>query len=107
MTDVCTLTVGPEDTACLSGALTLETVTGLYRDMEKRLPGAGPISRVDLAGVSTADSAGLALLLEWQARHRKRGRALTITNAPGSLLRLAKLSEAIELLNISGRSEQA
>jgi phospholipid transport system transporter-binding protein len=107
MTDTYTLTIGPEDTACLSGALTLETVAGLYRDMEKRLPGTGPISRVDLSGVSTADSAGLALLLEWQARHRGRGRALTITNAPGSLLRLAKLSEAVELLNISGRGGQA
>ena len=65
------------------------------------------IEQVDLSGVPLADSAGLALMLEWQARQRKRGRELTIINAPDDLMRLAKLSEADDLLNLSGRSAPA
>lgn len=97
--------VGPDGIARVSGELTFETVTGLYEDMEKRLPGKGPIGIVDLEGVSGADSAGLALLLEWQARQRSRGRELTITNAPDSLMRLAMLCDASDLLRISARSQ--
>ena len=107
MTESCAFAAGSDGIARVTGALTFETVARLYRDMEKRLPGTEPIEAVDLDGVSGADSAGLALLLEWQARQRKRGRELTITNAPDSLLRLARLSEAIDALNISGRGERA
>ena len=106
MTEDCALSVGSDGVARVTGALTFETVARLYRDMEQSLPATGPIETVDLGGVSTADSAGLALMLEWQARQRKRGRQLAITNAPGNLLRLARLSEAIELLQISGRGDQ-
>ena len=107
MTEGCGFSVGADGVASVKGALTFETVARLYRDMEKHLPRTGPIEAVDLVGVSGADSAGLALLLEWQARQRKRGRELAITNAPDNLLRLASLSEAIDLLNISGRGERA
>ena len=106
MTDDCALSVGSDGVARVTGALTFETVARLYRDMEHRLPATGPIETVDLDGVSAADSAGLALLLEWQARQRKRDQQLVITNAPGNLLRLARLSEALELLHISGRGKQ-
>jgi phospholipid transport system transporter-binding protein len=105
MTEGCELAVGSDGAARLSGELTFETVTQLHRDMERRLPETGPIETVDLAGITMADSAGLALMLEWQSRQRNRGRQLTIINAPGSLLRLAKLSEAVKLLNLSGRGE--
>ena len=107
MTEGCALNAGSDGVARVSGALTFETVTRLFHDMERRLPDTGPIETVDLDGVSTADSAGLALLLEWQARQRKRGRELAITNAPDNLLRLARLSEAIDLLHISGRGERS
>lgn len=106
MTERCALRVGPDGVARVSGELTFETAAGLYADMEARLPDTGPIEVVDLAGVSGADSAGLALLLEWQARQRKRGRKLTITNAPDNLLRLAKLCEAIDALRMSERGQQ-
>ena len=106
MTEGCALNASPDGIARVTGALTFETVARLYRDMERSLSGTGPIETVDLAGVSAADSAGLALLLEWQARQRKRGRELAITNAPDNLLRLARLSEAIDLLHISGRGER-
>ena len=106
MTDACTLNVGSDGTARLTGELTFETVARLHRDMEVNLAGTGPIEKVDLDGVPLADSAGLALMLEWQARQRKRGREMTIVNAPDNLMRLAKLAEAVDLLNLSGRSAQ-
>jgi phospholipid transport system transporter-binding protein len=106
MTDTCSINVGSDGTARLTGELTFETVARLHREMEQSLSKTGPIEQVDLSGVPLADSAGLALMLEWQARQRKRGRELSIVNAPDNLMHLAKLSEAVELLNLSGRSTQ-
>jgi phospholipid transport system transporter-binding protein len=106
MTEACALKVGSDGAARLTGELTFETVARLHREMEQSLAGTGPIELVDLSGVPMADSAGLALMLEWQARQRKRGRELTIINAPDNLMHLAKLSEAVDLLNLSGRGTQ-
>ena len=58
-----------------------------------------------MSSCSRADSAGLALLLEMQAQRAVSGKGLLrFTNAPDSLIRLAQLSEAVELLNLTGRS---
>ena len=89
--------------AAVSGPLTFESVPGLFETLERRAPGGDPVSRIDLAGVSAVDSAGLALLLEWQARSRAAGGQLAVHNAPENLLSLARLSEAVELLGLSGR----
>lgn len=103
MNDRCILEAGEDGTMCLRGPLSFESVPALYREMERRLPASGPVSVIDLANVTTADSAGLALLLEWQSRQRQRGCELTMRDAPGNLLRLAGLCEAVELLKLSGR----
>jgi phospholipid transport system transporter-binding protein len=47
---------------------------------------------IDLEKVSTADSAGLALLIEWIKQSKLRGTSLTFENIPQQLLTLAKLS---------------
>jgi phospholipid transport system transporter-binding protein len=103
----CTFEVAEDGTVRLSGELTFESVPMLYGEMERRLPAAGPVTTIDLARVTAADSAGLALLLEWQSRQRQRGRELTMRGAPSNLLHLAGLCEAIELLNLSGRDGEA
>ena len=104
----CRLETAGDGRAILAGPLTFETVARLFRALEKSAPGEPPPEQIDLAGVTTIDSAGLALLLEWQSRARTAGRELTVRNAPGGLLRLARLCEATDLLNISGREgEQA
>lgn len=93
--------------ARVGGRLTFRTCTALFAALERHgaaTPIDGP---VDLRAVEQADSAGLALLLEWQARQKAAGRRLALVNAPGSLLRLAQLADAIELLNLSGREETA
>ena len=90
-------------TVRLTGELTFDSVPLLFREMEKRLPANVPVREIDLAGVTTADSAGLALLLEWQSRQRQRGGELTMRDAPSSLLRLAGLCDSVGLLRLSGR----
>jgi phospholipid transport system transporter-binding protein len=93
--------------ARLTGRLTFGTCAALFAALERHgasTPVDGP---VDLAAVEQVDSAGLALLLEWQARQKSAGRRLALVNAPGSLLRLAQLADATELMNLSGREDAA
>ena len=99
----CRLETAGDGRASLTGPLTFETVTRLFRAMEKAAPDRPPLEQIDLAGVTGIDSAGLALLLEWQSRSRADGQRLSLCNAPDGLLRLARLCEATDLLNISGR----
>jgi phospholipid transport system transporter-binding protein len=53
---------------------------------------------VDCARVSRADSAGLAVLLDWLAWGRRRSRAVSFENLPDSLIAIARISEVDELL---------
>jgi phospholipid transport system transporter-binding protein len=106
MSNACTIEVGEQGCLNLTGALTFESTPGLYREAEKLFSGPSPVSSVDLSGVTTVDSAGLALLLEWQAGQRPASRSLHIINSPSSLMSLARLCDAIDLINISGRSRE-
>lgn len=106
MSKNCTLHIGDNGCASLSGVLTFESVPGLFRETEKLFRGKTPVSTIDLAEVSTADSAGLALLLEWLAIQRKAERQLVIRNAPSGLLSLAQLCEADDVVDITGRNPQ-
>jgi phospholipid transport system transporter-binding protein len=53
---------------------------------------------IDCAGVGRADSAGLAVLLDWLAWARRMGRPLSLENLPASLVAIAKISEVDGLL---------
>jgi phospholipid transport system transporter-binding protein len=53
---------------------------------------------VDCAGVSQADSAGLAVLLEWRRWTHLHGKHLQFANLPPQIKSLARLSEVSELL---------
>src|SRR6187200_2305007 len=48
---------------------------------------------IDCSGVTRADSAGLAVLLEWLAWSRRRSRPLTLQSLPASLVAIARISE--------------
>ena len=102
MTEFCKIEWTGDGSARLSGALTFETVPDLFLEVERH-PGAAP-RELDLSGVRAADSAGLALLLEWQATLNSAGGGLSVTAAPESLLQLARLAEADQVLQISGGS---
>lgn len=86
----------------MGGGLTFDTAAEFYKLLEPHFE-AHAIRKLDLSYVVAADSAGLALLLELQAMNRRAGQDLQIENAPSGLLRLARLCDAIGLLNIAGR----
>ncbi len=101
------INTGEDGTVHLGGEMNFVSTPGMYRELENWFTSGGPTLNIDLAGINHADSSGLALLLEWQAMAHKLDRSLYITNAPASLLRLAKLCEADELLDISGMNNDS
>jgi phospholipid transport system transporter-binding protein len=76
----------------LVGALVFATVPGLYR--RRPVLAAG---NVDLSGVARSDSAGLALLLEWQRRARGGLRFSGIPSQLADLIRVSGLSASFGL----------
>jgi phospholipid transport system transporter-binding protein len=59
---------------------------------------ASPVIVVDCAGVPNADSAGLAVLIEWRRWAHQRGRHLRFENLPAQISAIARLSEVSEVL---------
>lgn len=57
---------------------------------------------VDCAGVTRADSAGLAVLLDWLSWGRRRARAVLLENLPPTLIAIARISELDGLLTAAG-----
>ena len=88
----------------IGGNLTFQTVSRLS-EQGSDLFQANAVSReMDLSAVEHVDSSGLALILEWQARATKSGNALRILHAPLDLIKLARLCEAQELLQLGSRT---
>jgi phospholipid transport system transporter-binding protein len=53
---------------------------------------------IDCSGVTRADSAGLAVLLDWLAWGRRKSRVISLENLPAPLVAIAKISEVEGLL---------
>ena len=84
-------------TQAVTGALTLETVPSLYRNSTGWFAGADELI-LDLAQVERADSAGLALLIEWLRRAKAAKCTLRFTNIPTpvqTLIRINGLQDAL------------
>ena len=80
-----------------------DTVTALLATGEILLRRPG-LLQIDLGGVSSSNSAGLALLLEWMDLARSRQVDLTFVNLPDSLRRIAALSNLEALLPLGQAS---
>jgi phospholipid transport system transporter-binding protein len=87
------LTSAGEGRCAITGPLTLETAAGLWQQLKAGglLDGA---READLAGVTDADSAGLALLLAWRSQCLTAGNQLEIRSLPPRILALARLTSA-------------
>ncbi len=83
----------------LRGDLDLATVTALAEELP-RPAGAGSAVTVDLAGVERADSAGLALLVDWTARAAASGEQLVFRDPPAQLLAIARASGVDRILRL-------
>lgn len=85
--------------ACLQGRLDFSTVPEVWPKLAEWLAGERS-PRLSLGGVDSANSAGLALLLEAREVAAARGRELQITDLPDELEALAGLS------NLAFRNER-
>jgi phospholipid transport system transporter-binding protein len=82
----------------ISGPMTFATVAELRRDGRRALRAGGDDMVFDLAGVAQADSAGLALLVDWLAWSAAHGRKLRFENLPDSMRALATISAVLPLV---------
>jgi phospholipid transport system transporter-binding protein len=85
------------DRARVVGALRFTTVSALL-PVGSAAINAGRAAVIDLAEVTSSDSAGLALLIEWLSVAKSAGRTLRFEKIPSQLQQLARLSEVEELL---------
>jgi phospholipid transport system transporter-binding protein len=88
---------GAAGTLAASGVLTFDTATAALADASAAVA-RGPYQWLDLAGVGTVDSAGLACVLAVIAEARRHGGAMRVVNAPAGLLTLAQVAGVEALL---------
>lgn len=81
----------------LVGAMSFETADKILRASERLFRGHSKLS-VDFAGVDDADSAGLALLIEWKSQARREGGEVHYSSLPQSILAIARTAEVDHLL---------
>ncbi|GGY29128.1 STAS domain-containing protein [Paludibacterium paludis] len=72
------------------GRIDMDTAAGLIAWLDDAAPQGGVV-RLDMSGVSDADSAALALLLEWRRRLARRDVRLDIAGMPPGLTALTRL----------------
>jgi len=84
-------------TQTVTGALTFETVPGLYQNSSRWFAGTGDLT-IDLSQVERADSAGLALLIEWLRRAQTANRKLRFANIPAQVQTLIRINDLQDAL---------
>ena len=84
----------------LQGELGFDTVPALLEHAGAEMTDAGEIE-VDLRGVTRADSAGLALLIEWLRESERRGNRISFVNVPVQLMSIARISGLDDILPLS------
>jgi phospholipid transport system transporter-binding protein len=69
---------------------------------DKGLTAFGAVSskdiEVDCSGITSSDSAGMTVLLDWLSFAKHSGRALHYANLPEQVQAIARISDALELL---------
>lgn len=94
------LTLADDGRLLLTGELSMGTVPILLKQGYLQDRSDAEI-RVDLQGVERADSAGVALLIEWQRTASRQQRRISFQNIPPQMLAIARLSGVDELLSLS------
>jgi phospholipid transport system transporter-binding protein len=83
----------------VSSALTFETARRVCEaGVECFVSDDSPTIVVDCSAVPNADSAGVAVLIEWRRWAHQHGRHLKFTNLPMQISAIAQLSEVSEVL---------
>lgn len=94
----CSITATEAGRIAVSGALDLSTAAAALREGE-RLLAAHPQATVDLSAVTQADSAGLAVLIEWVKEAVNGGRQLEYRSMPTTLETIARMAGVQDVLS--------
>ena len=81
----------------VSGELNFKNVPELVLKSQKYFKNSVGLD-VDLADVNRADSAGVALLIEWQRLAQKKNKSISFSNIPSQMMAIARLCGVDELL---------
>lgn len=81
----------------VAGVLDFDTAAPALQAIQSALA-AGPVTLLDLAGVSRSDSAGLACVLAAMAEAARHGRTLQVTHMPAGMQALANVCEVDGLI---------
>jgi len=84
----------------LEGELGFATVPRVLRHAGASMRGLASL-QVDLKGVTRADSAGLALLVEWLRESERAGLPIRFINVPVQLLSIARVCGLDGILSLS------
>ncbi|MBC3765254.1 STAS domain-containing protein [Neptunicella marina] len=94
-----TLSIKQQDNVFVfSGDLLAVNLANPWQHRYSEWQQAGNELQFDLAEVNNIDTAGLAWLIELSGECEKAGKKLSIINLPNSLIKLAKMSDAEDLL---------
>ena len=89
----------------LEGDLSFASVPAVLKLSARDLTASREI-QVDLKGVTRADSAGLALLVEWLRESERAGKVITFSNVPKQLLAIAMLCGLDEILSFKSNRDK-
>ena len=84
----------------VSGELNMQTVPAISTKSRQLFSGLAGTLTIDLSGVSRADSAGLALMIDWLRVARRNQFRLQFMGLPEQLLQIARVSELQQILPI-------
>lgn len=85
----------------VTGEMIFATVPALAARSGALFADAGEVT-IDLGAVERADSAGLALLVEWLRQARSADRALRFSRVPEQMLAIARVSGLEAVLPLDG-----
>lgn len=80
----------------VQGPLTMSNITAVLEEGLRLFEGDSVV--VDFAGAEEVDSSAVSLMLEWLRDARRRNRRVQFVNLPANLTSLAKLYDALELV---------
>ena len=85
----------------VTGQLTFQSVPQFLAQTDKWLHGGTGKATIDMHGVTLADSAGLALLLEWLQLSRSAQRDIVFTNMPDQMRDLIRVNGLTQVFGLS------
>lgn len=85
----------------LSGELTMQNVSQVSRDTKPLLAAMSGEVTINLSRIARADSAGLALLIDWLRIARQQNVTLRFEQLPDQLLQIARVCELHSVLPIN------